>query len=163
WLETELGNLPRNLGDADRAAELVSALPADDHVPEVGQRRRDDELRLTHAETYRFQRAGTPQLRRVGCRHPTAAHDATYAGAAEAVLDLLALGDDPERQRLSTTINLDGELPTRRRADDPQDLVERIDPVTLDLQDHVAWHETCRGCRRIRHHLVDARRRRANA
>src|SRR5690606_10708295 len=118
-LETELGNLPRNLGDADRATELVSALPADDHVPEVGQRRRDDELCLTHAEPYRFQRAGTPSLRRVGCRHTPDADDATHDGAAEAVLDLLTLGDNPERQRLSTTINLDGELPARRRADDP--------------------------------------------
>src|SRR5690606_1097516 len=116
-----------------------------DHVPEVGQRRRDDELCLTHAEPYRFQRAGTPQLRGVGCRYPTDADDATYDGAAEAVLDLLALGDDPERQSLPTTINLDGELPARRRADDPQDLVERIDPVALDLQDHVARHEACRG------------------
>src|SRR5690606_30976965 len=99
WLKTELGNLPRNLGDSDRAAELVSALPADDHVPEVGQCRCDDELCLAHAEPYRLQRAGTPQLRGVGCRHPTDADDSTYDGAAEAVLDLLALGDDPERQR----------------------------------------------------------------
>ena len=82
-------DLPGNLRDPDRAAELVGGFAADEHAADIGERAVDDEPGFLDAQPDRLRRRDRLVFH-VARRHRAAdAEDADALDVAEIVLDLL--------------------------------------------------------------------------
>src|SRR6266852_4565302 len=135
-------DLPRDLGDSNRSAELIGGLAADEHPADIGERPRDHEPGSLHAEGDRLPRSDRLEMLLVRNRGAGDAEQALPDHVAETVLDLLERGGRLERDPGTTAVDLEHQGLTRAGADDLLHVGEAFDRAPVDRQNHVAGLES---------------------
>src|SRR5215470_11100719 len=152
-------DLPRDLRDSNRSAELIGGLAADEHPADIGECPRDHEPCSLHAEADRLRRADRLEMLLVRNRGAGDAEQALPDHVAETVLDLLESGGRLEGDPGSAAVDLEHQRLPRAGAYDLLHVGEAFDRAAVDRQDQVAGLEPGGSGGAPRLHGVDPRRR----
>src|SRR5262245_58311032 len=149
----DLAGAPR---DPDGTTELIGRFPAHDHIGKVGQRSRDDEIGLAHAQPERLDGPIALVLPIVLGGIAADADHALSGLVAETVGNLPAGRGGLEGQDAAVALDLEGQLAIGATADNPLHVGERLNLGAVDAEDQVAGLEArCLGGP-ARYQLIDA-------
>ncbi len=148
-------DLPRNLGNPDRSAKLISRLSAHKDAANVGKRPVDHEPRFLRPHDDGAQRSGLFRLNVTGRHRPADTEHAQTMDIAKIVFDLLELGCRLESDRRSTTVHLNRQRFASADADDALHVGETLDFLAIDRGYQIAGLKSGRLRRAGRLHRVD--------